>query len=136
MKKATNFYVMILCMICSITTLSCDEQKESPAGLTGEWQLTEILADPGDGSGTFRPVDNNKTLTFYANGEVTATNGTLCGMDISATGNQTGTYTVENDRIRLDQCETAGFLYEIERNELIIWYHCIEGCGEKYRRVN
>lgn len=43
----------------------------------GSWELIEVLADPGDGSGTIEPVESNKTMDFSANGIVT-TNSSLC----------------------------------------------------------
>lgn len=36
--------------------------------LEGMWQLTAVLADPGDGSGTYQPVSSQKTLTFCMDG--------------------------------------------------------------------
>lgn len=35
------------------------------------------MADPGDGSGTFQPVESDKTIEFKNNGSV-ITNNSLC----------------------------------------------------------
>ena len=57
---------------------SCDkdDDKSTDKGLIGNWKLIEVLADPGDGSGTFAVVESNKIITFQQNGIITS-NGTL-----------------------------------------------------------
>jgi hypothetical protein len=57
------------------TITSCSTTFNSPADLdtkeiTGKWQLTESLADPGDGSGTWQTVENGRTLEFDEDGMV------------------------------------------------------------------
>ncbi|WEK35097.1 MAG: hypothetical protein P0Y53_21620 [Candidatus Pseudobacter hemicellulosilyticus] len=39
--------------------------------LVGTWKLSEVRADPGDGSGTFLPTTIAATITFSENGEYT-----------------------------------------------------------------
>lgn len=126
----------LLMFLWLVTLIACDktDDKNSDAGLTGEWGLTEILADPGDGSGTFQPVQSNKTITFHSNGTVTC-NGSLC--DMSATSNQatSGTYSTADSTLGTLDCNLQMKLkFEKTGSTLIIQYPCIEPCKAKYEK--
>ncbi|NNJ37670.1 MAG: hypothetical protein HKP23_00325, partial [Flavobacteriaceae bacterium] len=56
MKKLLLFFLLL-----SLACTSDDPEIE----ILGEWQLVEVLADPGDGSGKFKSVDSNKRITFF-----------------------------------------------------------------------
>jgi len=60
MRNITLFAITYLLFV------SCDNYSdpviETPE-LLGTWRLIEVLADPGNGSGTFNPVDSDITLT-------------------------------------------------------------------------
>ena len=49
-----------------LTVISCSKNDDDTSSnlLKGTWKLTEVLADPGDGSGTFNLVNSNKNLIF------------------------------------------------------------------------
>ncbi|NNM18501.1 MAG: hypothetical protein HKP24_08010, partial [Croceitalea sp.] len=59
----------------------------------GTWQLVEILADPGDGSGTYTPVDSNKMIVFDNNGRFSS-NGAICSFAAAVNENVEGTYEI------------------------------------------
>ena len=66
-----NYFLTIA--IFFLTFTSCDKDENATTNsLEGTWKLTEILADPGDGSGTFNPISSNKKLIFDNNGNVTS----------------------------------------------------------------
>ena len=52
--------------ILIMTLISCNKTDEIDisSAVVGTWKLTEVLADPGDGSGTFYTVSSNKNLIF------------------------------------------------------------------------
>ena len=101
--------------------------------LIGKWKLTEIYSDPGDGSGTYEPTDFDKTLEFSLDGQLTVTNGTICYINTSTTEDTTETYSIDGDTITTASCKV---LFNFEGRNLVIGQYCIEGCGEKYIKVN
>ncbi|MEZ4855066.1 MAG: hypothetical protein R2812_01165 [Gelidibacter sp.] len=127
---------MILYIAIAIFMVSCSND-DTPNGHepVSKWKLTEILADPGDGSGTFNPVLSDKTVTFYSDG-IIKSNGNLCEIGTDTTQGSTGTYT--SDTIVPDSCPSEaslGISYTIEASVLIIHYPCIEACAEKYELI-
>ena len=115
---------------------SCDTDDDSSnQDLIGEWELIEILADPGDGSGTFSEVESNKTIKFHEDGTITS-NGTLCTMSIEANNPTSGTYSLTHSNFTSPDCSQPEYSYQFEHsgNILIITYPCIEPCQAKYIR--
>lgn len=110
---------------------SC-KKKESP-DLVNSWKLIEILADPGDGSGTFQAVSSNKIISFFADGTVTS-NGQLCTMGTESNASSEGTHVEAETAITPENCGIAPFViyYEFDGSNLILNYQCIEACREKY----
>ncbi|MGJ8685038.1 MAG: lipocalin family protein [Nonlabens sp.] len=104
--------------------------------LEGTWKLTEVLADPGDGSGTFQTVTSSKTITFDANGGFTS-NGTVCDLSITSTSNTSGTYNAVDQTIN-GNCGTTNLpiTYDIIGSALEITYPCFEPCMTRYRKIN
>lgn len=127
-------YITFLLML-SVVLVSC--KKEEDPALVNKWHLIEQLADPGDGSGTFQPVSSNKTVEFFEDGTITS-NGSLCGMSSEVGSGSSGTYSTADSTITVDNC---GFdppnpmTFEMQGENLIINYPCIEPCREKYEQV-
>lgn len=120
-----------------VIAVSCndDETNVNNSAITSQWGLSEVLVDPGDGSGTFQPVESAKTITFYANGTVTS-NGSLCTMAAGTNTASTGTYSETDHTITVNCDNTSNTLpYTISNSRLIISYFCIEGCQEKYVQI-
>lgn len=124
-------YIILFLTIIFLST-SCDKKEEEPE-LVNSWKLIGVLADPGDLSGTFQPVESNKIVSFYADGTV-ASNGQLCLMEVEASNSSTGTYSTADSTITPENCGIAPFViyYEFEGAHLILNYPCIEACREKY----
>ena len=60
--KTKNLALLMIILI--VTSCSKNNDNTSSNLLIGTWKLTELLADPGDGSGTFHMINSNKKLIF------------------------------------------------------------------------
>lgn len=58
MKKKT-FLLLVAGVLFSCNN---DDNPNPNLYLIGTWNLIEVLADTGDGNGTFQPVDSNQTI--------------------------------------------------------------------------
>jgi hypothetical protein len=114
--------------------ISCsksDDYKNSD--LIGEWKLVEVLADPGDGSGTFHSVSSEKIIEFQSNGIVTS-NGSICDMSVESVSSSSGTYSLSDSTINSSGCSNTPLKIKFrkEGSGLIISYPCDEACIAKY----
>ena len=120
--------------------ISCnnDDDSELNDDIVGTWKLTEVLADPGNGSGEFRAVNSQKTITLLADGTITS-NGNLCSMSPEATDPTTGIYSIETSTFQADGCdsfdEDFGYPFDQDGKTLIISYPCFEPCKAKYKKI-
>jgi hypothetical protein len=130
MKKYIAFF-LLLGMMSSCTKNEADAPKSA---LTGTWKLSHVLADPGDGSGTFTPVDSEKLLSFSDNGNFTS-NGSVCDMSVELNANTNGTYSEDNSTLHPIDCPDAGLKFEVNNNTLNLIYPCIEPCIAKYTKI-
>jgi hypothetical protein len=46
------------------TLVACTKSSDNNSSIIGRWKLTETLADPGDGSGTWMPAITNYIIQF------------------------------------------------------------------------
>jgi len=132
MKKS----VITLITVGILFSCNNDDDSNSETELVGNWKLIEILADPGDGSGTFNSVESEKIITFESGGIITS-NGALCDMSINTDNPTSGTYSISESTINPSDCiidPIPNFIYRFEQNEniLIISYPCIEPCKVKF----
>jgi len=138
MKKV----LLILFSLVLVNCTSNDDKSpyEGNPELLGKWKLIEQLSDPGDGSGIFNPIDDsNREIEFFSNGTVTV-NGVLCYMSSEVGDQNSGSFSVleNNDyydgEIKPNDCDypETKLYFKIEDPNLIIWYLCIEGCGQKF----
>ncbi|HAD97425.1 MAG TPA: hypothetical protein DCG19_08455 [Cryomorphaceae bacterium] len=133
MKKLT-FLLVLAGMVgaCSKNDNETDKPGPGNTSLEGQYQLVEILADPGDGSGTFEPVNSTKMVMLYADGTVKS-NGDICTM-VGATDSATqGTYSLTDSSITVTNC--SKLFFEQNSSQLIINYPCIEACRAKYKKI-
>lgn len=131
--------IMGLCILF-LSVLSCNDDDNQPNVLTsdvvGSWNLKAIYADPGDGSGDFQPVDSDKVIEFMANGEFSS-NANLCYIFSDVGEASSGVYSEANTTLMISGCDISPTTvnYEVIDSELIVSYFCIEGCLEKYEKV-
>lgn len=116
---------------------SCDKDDKSVHNteLIGNWRLIEVLADPGDGSGTFTAVESDKIISFKNNGIITS-NGRLCDNSMNSDNPTSGTYSISDSTFSSSDCPDPDYDYTFkkDRNILIIDYPCIEPCKAKYQK--
>lgn len=124
-----NAIIIIIFLTLAYSCSRNDNNIETE--LIGKYRLIEILADPGDGSGTFQPVSSNKTIYFYNDNTVTS-NGELCLMYIESNSSTFGTYSIADSTINSGNCMLT---FEIIDEELIIIYPCIEACRAKFLKL-
>ncbi len=120
-------------ILLGILIISSCTKKDSE--LIGQWKLVEILADPGDGSGTFHKVSSEKYLAFHADGTITS-NGSVCHMSIESDTPSAGTYSLADSTITPSDCPELPFKIRFEKvgSSLIVSYPCIEPCRAKFRK--
>jgi hypothetical protein len=129
---------ILLLVILVAISFSCnkdDNNSNTNSIIVGQWKLSHILSDPGDGTGTFQPVESGKTLIFRPDNIVTC-NGSLCYMTVESDIATESTYSISNKTITSDCSDTPDVItYEIIDAELILNYPCDEGCKAKYTRI-
>ncbi len=139
-----------LILILTLTGILCscnnsdDQQNVINPNLFGKWKLIETLNDPGDGSGVFESIDSEKTIEFFDDGTFSLS-GPLCGLSPSAgkiTKGNVGSsmYTSDNTLSANESCdlieEGTEYVVTIEGAHLILsWSACIEGCYQKYEKL-
>jgi hypothetical protein len=130
---------LITCIAALFVIVACsnDDDNTVNTNILGTWGLSEILADPGDGSGTFMPVDSPRQVTFNANGTYSSNSESFCSFSGDNVGIQPSTGTYTETAIHCGDANPANDLqYTIDANgSLIISYPYIEPCQAKYERI-
>ena len=114
--------------------LACEDASIDSDSLVGTWALTEVLADPGDGSGTFQPVESDQTITISDDFSFSA-NYNLCHFNSDEVS--VGTIDTTAMILNVENCQVNNiaidYRYEVnESNELIVYLPCIEPCANKF----
>ncbi len=139
----------LLITILTLVFLSCSSDDTKPSNevdLVGKWQLIEQYLDPGDGSGDFQPIDSERIIEFFSDSTVVI-NGELCFMSSEVGTKETGSYMLNTDsnndfqydgEILPNTCSSrsAKVYFDLPvSGNLILWYQCIEGCGQKFKKI-
>ncbi len=119
--------------------ISCSNdvaRKSETSEFLGKWSLSEVLIDPGDGSGTYQPVDSFASLEFLPNGTI-ASNYSLCQSYTGTATNFSTPYNADGNSILIRNCfpENYTINYAISGENLILYYPCIEACSYKFERI-
>jgi hypothetical protein len=127
----------LLVLLFSAVLFHACEKDDQITGtyIIGKWELTEVLADPGDGSGTFQSVNSNKIIEFHTDGTISS-NGSICDMSLEANEASIGTYSLEDYTISPAGCSYSPLkiTFEFQNSYLILNYPCIEPCRAKYKK--
>lgn len=129
---------LLVLFSCLLILNACGKEKEIPSNvLVGNWKLTSLYVDPGDGSGVYVDVNSNKQITFFNDGSFTS-KGDICDIYPSDEGISSGSYSVSDTTIVVAICKGKEANIDIklilEKDLITIYYPCIEGCANKYTR--
>ena len=135
-------YLIVLLFLLDFNSCTTSDDNIVGKKIVSKWKLIEQLSDPGDGSGVFEPVESSRTINFYDDGTIRS-NGELCFMSYEVGNVHLGTFSDTEDNIDFDgeiipdgcEFEETKIYYQFERSNLILWYLCIEGCGQKFIKV-
>lgn len=133
---------LTLTLIAFFALSSCNETTEplEEIALLGTWKLAELLADPGDGSGTYQPYESDKTIEFLSDGTLRA-NQNMCFSGNNDEFTNVGTYNLSDSTLHVTNCHyqaSEGLVilkFTVEDGKLFVTHNCIEPCGEKYEKV-
>lgn len=123
------FFISIAVFACSKD--NAEEEEYGPGSLIGIWKEYEAYMDPGDGSGTFQPV-NGITLTINSDRTYT-TSPNHYAWGGSGRIQLYNDSTVQFVRSASDPLFYATFRFKADKME--VYYMCIEGCGSKFKRA-
>ncbi len=140
--------VFVLLTAAIVFNCSSDEGKPSEDNqLLGKWQLIEQLLDPGDGSGTFQTINSERVIEFFSDGTLKI-NGELCFMASEVGEEERGTYQITSDHTadtthdgeiipNTSDSRSAKVYFDLPLSgHLILWYQCIEPCGQKFQKID
>lgn len=119
-------YFIALFFLCVMIACTKSSGKTS-LSLIGRWKLTETLADPGNGSGTWMPATTDYIIQF--NNDSTASQ-----IPITPAWN-INRYSVTSDSTIIlfySNGTNQSLYFKIENNILTLMGGCIEACGSKY----
>lgn len=132
----------ILLLMSIVLLFSCNNDEnenlklDSGSEFIGTWKLIEVNADPGDGKGTFIPIESNKTLEFKRGGIIT-TNSSLCD-PYSEELISSGSYDLSKNTITTN-CQNINIdviSFELKNEYLILNFKSNEGYSQKFKRIN
>lgn len=129
-----NFFFLLLPLL--VFSACQDDDDDTTPRPESQWQLSAVLADPGDGSGTFETVDSDRQLNLLTDGTYSS-NGNLCDFNADADEPTLGTYSLANATLSPDNCVTTGgtpFGLEVRGDTLEVRYLCVEACVHRYLR--
>ncbi|GAB3336102.1 hypothetical protein GCM10027429_19030 [Marivirga atlantica] len=130
--------IIPILILFSCILLSCNEEELVNAEAIGTYILTERYSDPGDGSGTFQPVESDRRITLKEDNTY-STNYDFCNFFGTETKvSMNGKFNREEQILVVPDVCSEDFYFdtlqiELKPQELIIYYLCIEGCAEKFR---
>jgi len=128
-----------LLLLAACVLSACQKDQDDRLTLTvleGTWLLTEVLFDPGDGSGAFRKVDSERQLSLAPDNTFSA-NYDVC-QAIEEGEKFSGSFDRIDTHEFLIQC--AGSLLNsvqgrLEEGYLVLYYPCDEPCAYKFRKI-
>ena len=126
----------VLSILAVLSACSKDQEKEPESkyeGIVGTWTLTEMRADPGDGSGKWEKVNFNASVIFTPDGSY-----------YNSRGSSYNKYTLINDTITLYNNNNPSdnfklYVQELNTNTLAYYlggFWCGGPTGEKFVRYS
>lgn len=126
--------------ILFVLLASCTGDSNDPLdanSIYGTWLLSDVLFDPGDGTGTFTPRDTGEELILRPNGTFSA-NWDPCALNSAVSVENSGDYLQTGEMSFEIKCPAdSAFIIQgnLERGLLILYYPCIEGCAYRFYKT-
>jgi hypothetical protein len=122
--------LLLTVLFCSCKLRSANNASQQESQLIGKWKMTQYYADIGDGKENWVEADKERTIEFKENGAF-----------IDSEQANAGRYVLQDsihiEIIPHDKTKTYKMqIIELNAKNLVLRANCIEGCGEKYVRVN
>ena len=133
-----NRLLRILSLFVLLT--ACETESNDPLdgnSLYGTWQLSDVLFDPGDGSGIFMPRDSGEELTLHPNGTLVS-NWDPCRLNGPVGEENKGKYLETGTRRFELLCATQENLFAegvLEDGFLLLYYPCTEPCVYRFYKT-
>jgi hypothetical protein len=132
MAISTRILSITLLLLVLFSCSKDDEITLSKESLIGRWNVTESYADPGDGSGKWRPVSKTDPVVyveFKSNGDV-AGNAFPNFVSYMLKDSVTISFADKNKAIQ-------SFPIKLQGRKLSMDYlGCIEGCGLRFEKAD
>ncbi|RZK82663.1 MAG: hypothetical protein EOO92_00905 [Pedobacter sp.] len=123
-KLAFGLIAMIVCV-----SFSCKKDNVGNQEIYGKWRYDAFLADPGDGSGRYRPVEGKiRYLIFKKSGNVEG----------DAFSEVVSYKILDGNRLEISSKNSPTptmFFYKVSAKELYLSPQCYEPCGNRFSRV-
>jgi len=121
--------VVVLLMSAFGACTSIKRQSSEPT-LVGKWQMTETLADIGDGKATWTPVSNDSIqyVVFAKDGKVSG----------NAFYNTTSYKLIDSNHVEFGITGNTSFVthrYKVTATTLLLNPPCREACGMRFIRL-
>lgn len=126
--------ILVATALVFITFFACtkDNKDFGTASIFGEWKEFESYMDPGDGSGTYQPVEG---ILLSIKSDSTYT----CSAQHYAWGSNGKISLVNDSTISINSNQSTTDFHAIFNKQngiLEVRYFCIEGCGSKFKKQN
>ena len=94
-----------LCIVVALITSGLLSACTKSAVVDREFQLVEVLYDPGDGSGVFQPVESLKKIIFFDDDTFKVEHGDFCSFQEGPNLESTGTIDFVDSRFKFKQAK-------------------------------
>lgn len=120
----------IVLLITAISACNSIKRQKNVSTLVGKWQLTETLADIGDGKATWTPATKDSVLfvAFSKDGKVSG----------NAFDNTTAYKIIDSDRVEFSITGNTSLIthrYQVTGTTLLLNPPCREACGMRFIRM-
>lgn len=126
--------IKIFSIVCLLLFSACDKENAEldNSSLPGKWKLSETWASSGSGKEDWKPTKSQVVVEFK-------TDGSLAG---NAFSDYVHYVVKESGKVVFTKADKSeqNYSYELKDGKLTMYpdgpIYCIEGCGDRYVKVN
>lgn len=125
-----KLYTTIILLIIAFAACTSIKRKSNAPAIAGKWQLTETLADIGDGKATWTPAskDSIQSVEFSKDGKVSG-NALYSTTAYKVTDSTHVEFTITGNT------STVTHRYQVTDTTLLLNPPCREACGMRFIRM-